>query len=116
MQLILNGNSPIKLLVGADVNYVNKATEAIKKTMLGSPGDLCVRTLEYLNATNAILSKENAQLVASARSRQQTKKGKQAIGKARLLSKEDADRMRTEAEAEEQTEIAKKVAISRKKK
>lgn len=85
----------------------------------GVPGywpeaELCVRTLEYLNTTNAILSKENAQLVASARSRYQTKKVKQAISKARVLSKEDADRMRTEAGAE--PEIGKKVAISRKKK
>jgi hypothetical protein len=43
--------------------------QAIKDTMLRSPAALCVKTLKYLNAINAILSKKNAQLVAIARSR-----------------------------------------------
>jgi hypothetical protein len=107
-QLILNGDSSVNLLAGADSDYVGKATQAIKNTMLGSPAALCVKTLEYLNATNAILSKENAQLVATARARQQAKKGKQTLGKARVLSKEDAEKLRADAEAEKAAEIAKK--------
>jgi hypothetical protein len=74
--------------------------QAIKDIMLGSPAALCVKTLEYLNASNAILSKENAQLVATARSRQQAKKGKQHLGKAR----------------EKEAAIAKRIAMGQKKK
>jgi hypothetical protein len=84
--------------------------------MLRSPAALCIKTLEYLNAINAILSKENAQLVATARARQQAKKSKQTLGKARVLSKEDAEKLRAEAEAEKAAEIAKKIAIGQKKK
>jgi hypothetical protein len=62
------------------------------------------------------LSKENAQLVVTARSRQQAKKGKQTLGKARVLSKEDAEKLRAEAEAGKAAEIAKKIAIGQKKK
>jgi hypothetical protein len=82
----------------------------------GSPAALCVKTLEYLNATNAILSKENAQLVATARSRQQAKKGKQNLGNARLLTKEDAEKLRTKAEAEKKAAIAERIAMGQKKK
>jgi hypothetical protein len=60
IQLILNRDSSVNLLAGADSNYVSKATQAIKNTMLKSPAALCIKTLKYLNATNAILSKENA--------------------------------------------------------
>ena len=90
MQLILNKSPPVNLVISADLDYVSKATEAIKRTMLGSPRDYYVKTLKYLNAQNAILSKENAQLVTTARSRQQSKRSKQGIGKARILSKEEA--------------------------
>ena len=110
MQLILNGSSPVNLLIGADSDYVSKATEAIKNIMIGSPTALCVKTLEYLNAINAILSKENAQLVATARAQKQSKKGKQTLGKAHVLSKEDADRLRVKAETEKAAEIAHKIA------
>jgi hypothetical protein len=88
------------LLVNADSDYVSKAMQAIKDTMLGNPAALCVKTLEYLNATNAILSKENAQLVATARSRQQATKGKQHLGKARKKG----------------AAIAKRIAMGQKKK
>jgi hypothetical protein len=116
IQLILNGDSSVNLLAGADSNYVSKATQAIKNTMLESPAALCVKTLEYLNAINAILSKENAQLVATARARQQAKKGKQTLGKVRVLSKEDAEKLRANAEAKKAAEIAKKIAIGQKRK
>lgn len=107
IQLILNGDSSVNLLAGADSDYVSKATQAIKDTMLGSPAALSKRS-NNLNATNAILNKENAQLVATARAHQQAKKGKQTLGKARVLSKEDAERLRAETETEKAAEIAKK--------
>jgi hypothetical protein len=44
--------------------------------MLGSPAEHAVRTIEYLNANNAILSIINAQLVAAARARREAKKNK----------------------------------------
>jgi hypothetical protein len=84
--------------------------------MLGSPADHAIKTIEYLNASNAILSKTNAQLVAIARAREQAKKGKQVISKARLLSKNDADRLRADIEAKEAADIAYKAAIEEKKK
>jgi hypothetical protein len=46
--------------VDADSNYVSKATQAIKDTMLRSPAALYVKTLEYLNAINTILSNKSA--------------------------------------------------------
>ena len=54
--------------------------------------------------------------MAIARSRQQSKKSKQAIGKARVFSKEDADKLRAEAEADKAAEIAHKIAVEQKKK
>jgi hypothetical protein len=60
IQLILNRDFSVNLLAGIDSNYVSKATQAIKDTMLRSPAALYIKTLEYLNAINAILSKENA--------------------------------------------------------
>ena len=116
IQLILNDNSSLNLLVGANNNYVTKATQAIKDTMLGSPAEHAIKTIEYLNANNAILNKMNTQLVAASRSRQQAKKGKKTLGKARSLSKEDVDKMRKEAEAKEAAEIAHKAAMEQKKK
>ncbi len=116
IQLILNG-SPIDLLVGASDDYITKATQAIKDSMTGSPAEHTMRTIEYLNASNAILSKTNAQLVATARVRQQGKKSKKkTLGKARLLSKEAAAAKRAEIEAKEAAEIAHKAAIGQKKK
>ena len=38
------------------------------------------------------------------------------MGKARLLSKEEADKMRAKIEAKEATELAHKIAMGRKKK
>jgi cytochrome c553 len=111
VQLILNGNSSVNLLINADSNYISKAMQAIKNTMLGSPAALCIKILKYLNAINAILSKENAQLVATVYSYQQAKTGKQNLGKARVLTKEDAEKLHTKAEAEKETAIAKKIAM-----
>jgi hypothetical protein len=87
------------LLVGAGNNYVIKATQAIKDTMLGSPAEHTIKTIEYLNASNAILSKTNAQLMAITQAHQQAERGKKVISKARLLSKDDADKLRAEIEA-----------------
>jgi hypothetical protein len=111
----LNGSSPLNLLVGAGNDYITKATQAIKQTMLGSPAEYAIRTIEYLNANNAILSTTNAQLVATARARQEAKKGKQVISKARVLSKEDADRLRAEKEATGAAEAAHKAHMQQKK-
>jgi hypothetical protein len=83
--------------------------------MLGSPAEHALRTIEYLNANNAILSTTNAQLVATARARREGKKNKQVISKARVLSKEDADKLRAEKEATEAAEIAHKAHMQRKK-
>ncbi len=116
MQLILNG-SPLNLLIGASDEYITKATQAIKNTMTGSPAEHTIKTIEYLNANNAILSKTNAQLMAAARTRQQSKKGnKKTLGKARVLGKEAADAKRAEKEAKEAADIAHKVAMGQKKK
>jgi hypothetical protein len=57
LQLIVNGSPPMDLLVGTGSNYVEKATEAIKRTMLGSPAKQAIETIEFLNANNAILNK-----------------------------------------------------------
>jgi pyruvate/2-oxoglutarate dehydrogenase complex dihydrolipoamide acyltransferase (E2) component len=114
IQLILNG-SPLNLVVGADHDYISKATQAIKNTMLGSPAEQAIKTIEYLNASNAILSKSNAQLVALTRARQQAKKGKKAISKARLLSKHDADQLRADIEAKKAADVAHKAATKHKK-
>jgi hypothetical protein len=116
IQLILNGSSSLNLLIGADNDYVTKATQAIKNTMLGSPTDHAIKTIEFLNANNAILSKTNAQLVATSRARKQTQKDKRVISKARCLGKDDADKLYTEIMAKEAAEIAHKDAIKQKKK
>jgi AAA15 family ATPase/GTPase len=84
--------------------------------MLRSSTDHAIKTIKYLNASNAILSKTNAQLVATVHARKQTKKGKQVIGKAHLLSKDDADRLRADIEAKETADIAHKAAMEEKKK
>jgi hypothetical protein len=83
--------------------------------MLRSPVEYAIRTIEYLNANNAILSTTNAQLVATARARQGAKKGKQVISKARLLSKEDADRLRAEKQTTVAAEAAYQANIQQKK-
>jgi hypothetical protein len=84
--------------------------------MLGSPAEYAIRTIEYLNANNAILSTTNAQLVANtAHARQGAKKGKQVISKARLLSKEDADRLRAEKQTTDAAEAAYQANIQQKK-
>jgi hypothetical protein len=103
-------------VVGVDYDYILKATQAIKDTMLGSPAEQAIKTIEYLNASNAILSKLNAQLVALTRARQQTRKGKKTISKARLLSKHDADQLRADIEAKKAADIAYKAAVKHKKK
>jgi len=115
IQLVLNG-SPLNLLVGADEDYITKATQAIKDTMSGSPAQHCMRTIEYLNANNAILHTTNARLVAAARSRKESRKAKKALGKARALGKEDADKLQADTEAKEAAEKAQKIAIGQKKK
>jgi hypothetical protein len=84
--------------------------------MLGSPAEHAIKTIEYLNANNVILSKTNAQLLAITRARQQAKKGKRIISKARLPSKDNADKLRAEIGAKKAADIAHKIAISRKKK
>jgi hypothetical protein len=83
--------------------------------MLRSPAAHAIRTIEYLNANNAILAKSNAQLVATARARQDAKKGKKTISKARLLSKDDADKLRAAEEAKEAADEAHRLAIAQKK-
>jgi hypothetical protein len=83
--------------------------------MLGSPAEYAIRTIKYLNANNAILSTINAQLVATARARQGAKKGKQVISKARLLSKEDADRLQAEKKTTDAAEAAYQANIQQKK-
>jgi hypothetical protein len=105
----------LNLLVGVNEDYVTKAIQAIKDTMLGSPAEHAIRTIEYLNANNAVLSTTNAQLVAAARARREGKKNKQVISKARVLSKEDADKLRAEKEATEAAEIAHKASVQQKK-
>lgn len=84
--------------------------------MLGTPAEHCIKTIEYLNANNAILSTTNAQLVATARSRKENRKAKKILGKARVLSKEDVDTLQAEAEAKEAADIAHQVAVEQKKK
>jgi hypothetical protein len=84
--------------------------------MLGSPAEQAIKTIEYLNVNNAILSQTNAQLVATARSRQQARKTKKAISRARLLSKDDADKLRAELEAKEAADVAHKMNMRQKKK
>jgi hypothetical protein len=74
-----------------------------------------IKTIKYLNANNAILSTTNAQLVATARARLETKKGKQVISKARVLSKEDADKLWAEKEAMGAVKAAHKADIQQKK-
>ncbi len=84
--------------------------------MAGSPADHYIKIIKYLNTNNAILSKINTQLVIAARSRKQVRNAKKAIGKARVLGKEDADKLQAEIEAKEAAEIAHKAAIGQKKK
>jgi hypothetical protein len=83
--------------------------------MLESPAEYAIRTIEYLNANNAILSTTNAQLVATAHARKGAKKGKQVISKARLLSEEDADRLRAEKQTTDAAEAAYQANIQQKK-
>jgi hypothetical protein len=71
--------------------------------------------IEYLNANNAILSIINAQLVTTARARQGAKKGKHVISKARVLSKDNVDRLQAEKVAIDAIEAAQKANIQRKK-
>jgi DDE superfamily endonuclease/helix-turn-helix, Psq domain len=115
LQLIVNGSSPLNLLIGADHNYVAKATQAIRDTMLGSPADHVVNTIEYLNANNAVLSKVNAELVAATRARKEAKKSRKSINKARVLSKTDADELRAEQEARDIAARAHQQSIQQKK-
>jgi hypothetical protein len=103
------------LLAGAGSNYVEKATEAIKRTMLGNPAKQAIGTVELLNANNAILSKLTTDLVATARSHKGSKKGKRVVNQARFLSKADADRLREEQEAKERAEIAHICAMEEKR-
>ena len=84
--------------------------------MAGSPADHCIKTIEYLNTNNVILSKTNTQLVIATRSRKQVRNAKKVIGKARVLGKEDADKLQAEIEVKEAAEIAHKAAIGQKKK
>jgi hypothetical protein len=84
--------------------------------MVESPAEHAIKTIEYLNANNVILSKTNAQLVATTHAHQQGKKGKKVISKTRLLSKNDADKLRVEIEAKETADIAHKVAMGQMKK
>jgi hypothetical protein len=83
--------------------------------MLRSPAEHAIHTIEYLNANNAILSTINAQLVAAARAHREGKKNKQVISKVRVLSKEDADKLRAEKETTEAAEIAHKASVQQKK-
>jgi hypothetical protein len=105
----------LDLLVGAGTNYVKKVTQAVKDTMLGSPIKHVIDTIEHLNANNTILSKINVNLVAASRAHKETKKGKRIINKARFLSKNDVDRLRTEQEAKTTADIAHKRAAEQKK-
>jgi hypothetical protein len=116
IQLILNGSSPLNLLINAGEDYVTKATQAIKNTMFGSPIEQAIKTIEYLNANNAILCSTNSQLVASARALKEHKKGKPIVTKARVLSKAEAEKLRAEMQAKEAADIAHKAAIGQKKK
>jgi hypothetical protein len=106
IQLILN-SSPLNLLVGANENYITKATQAIKDTMLGSPAEHYIKTIEYLNTNNAILSTTNTQLVAATRSRKQARKAKRTLSKARVLSREDTVALQAEAEAKDAADLAR---------
>jgi hypothetical protein len=115
IQLILNG-SPLNLLTNTNEDYIIKATQAIKETMLGSSAEYCIRTIEYLNANNAILSTTNSQLDIASCSRKQVRNAKRPLSKARVLSKDDADKLQEEAEAKEAADIAHRVAIGQKKK
>jgi hypothetical protein len=60
--------------------------------------DRLSKPIEYLNASNAILSKLNAQLVALTCAGQQAKKGEKAIRTARVVSKQDTDQLRADIE------------------
>ncbi len=115
IQLVLN-DFPLNLLVGANEDYITKATQTIKDTMSGSPAQHYIKTIEYLNANNAILNTTNAQLVAATRSRKQNRKAKKTLSKARVLGKEDAEQLQAEAMAKEAADIAHRVAIGQKKK
>jgi hypothetical protein len=115
LQLVVNGNAPLDLLIGAGNNYIEKATQAIQDTMLGSPAKHIVDTIEHLNVNNAILSKINADLVAASVAHKGTKKSKRFVNKARFLSKDDVDRLRTERETKNTADIAHKRVVEQKK-
>jgi uncharacterized protein YkvS len=68
----------LDLLTNAGHDYVLKATEAIKNTMMGSSAKHVIETIEFLNANTAVLSKVNAELVAATRARKETKKTKKS--------------------------------------
>lgn len=84
--------------------------------MLENSAAHCIRIIEYLNANNAILNTINNQLITAARSRKQARKAKKTLGKARVLSRDDADALQAEAEAKEAADIAHRVAMEQKKK
>jgi hypothetical protein len=79
--------------------------------MLSSPTDHIIKTIEFLNTNNAILSKTNAQLVVTSRAWNQTQKDKRVISKARYLDKNDAYKLYIEIMVKEAAEIAHKNAI-----
>jgi hypothetical protein len=96
----------VDLLVGAGPNYVEKATEAIKRTMLGSSAKQAIEMIEFLNANNVILSKLTTDMVVAARTHKESKKGKIVVNQARFLSKADADRLREEQEDKDRADLA----------
>jgi hypothetical protein len=82
--------------------------------MFRSPIEQAIKTIKFLNTNNAILAKTNSQLVATARAYKDAKKGRRITNKARVLSKADADQLRSEAEAKEAADIAHKAAMKEK--
>jgi hypothetical protein len=84
--------------------------------MFKSPAEQAIKTIEFLNANNAILAKTNSQLIAIARARKDAKKSKRIVTKARVLSRADADQLQINAEAKEAADRAHKAAMGQKKK
>ena len=113
--MVLN-DSLLNLLVGTDEDYITKVTQVIKDTMSRRPVQHYMRTIEYLNTNNVILYTTNARLVAVAHSRKENRKTKKALDKARVLDKEDVDKLQANAEAKEAAEKAQKIAIRQKMK
>jgi hypothetical protein len=79
--------------------------------MLESLAKHVIRTIEYLNANNAILSTTNAKLVAITRAHQEAKKSKHVISKTRVLSKKNADRLWAEKVVIDVVKAAQKANI-----